>query len=453
MPGRASGKFRLFGAAARLLGRAARMLRSPLQERTFYVKARGAARVFRLSGWVQAGLLICALALLLWTFAASAIILVGAIAPDSQAAQAAKRQDFYNARINEISIERDRRVNEARLAQGRFYLALERISAQQTSLLESEERRKELEAGMAALQGSLKAAMKERDRARARYQRLLAEVESGQGLAGVETGYTREMEETVDFLSGALARASTGRDGALERAAASGLEAAELQKRLELGDERNRRIFTRLEEAVAVSLAPLERMFASAGVSTDKLIKDVRRGYTGTGGPLVPLPPFESAPHGDRLVTRANALLRELDNVNLFRIAAYSTPFALPLRDKYRFTSGFGPRDGRLHAGIDLAAPLNTPIVATADGIVTYAGRSGNYGRLVKIRHAMGFETRYAHLSQTTVQAGERVSRGDRIGLMGTSGRSTGVHLHYEVRVSGRAENPMKYIRAARNVF
>jgi murein DD-endopeptidase MepM/ murein hydrolase activator NlpD len=85
--------------------------------------------------------------------------------------------------------------------------------------------------------------------------------------------------------------------------------------------------------------------------------------------------------------------------------------------------------------------------------VVTHAGWQSGYGRLVKIQHQLGIETRYAHLSSIQVKAGQRVSRGDKIGGMGASGRVTGVHLHYEVRVGGRPVNPMIYIKAANDVF
>ena len=124
-----------------------------------------------------------------------------------------------------------------------------------------------------------------------------------------------------------------------------------------------------------------------------------------------------------------------------------------------RISSGFGMRMHPIHnkwvghKGVDYAAPSGTPIHATADGTVIHAGWESGYGNLVKIRHDFGVETRYAHLSQIRVEVGQRVSRGDRIGDMGNSGRSTGTHLHYEVRISGGAVNPMKFIKAASDVF
>ncbi len=158
-------------------------------------------------------------------------------------------------------------------------------------------------------------------------------------------------------------------------------------------------------------------------------------------------------PEPDPLTERANDVLGRLDALNLYRIAAQKIPFGFPVRGSYRSTSGFGPRWGRMHEGHDWAGPTGTAIHATADGVVTHVGRQGGYGNLVKIRHDFGFETRYAHLSRFRVKVGERVSLGDRIGDMGNTGRSTGTHLHYEIRIGGTAINPMKYIKAARDVF
>ena len=102
-----------------------------------------------------------------------------------------------------------------------------------------------------------------------------------------------------------------------------------------------------------------------------------------------------------------------------------------------------------MHAGIDLAGPIGTPIYATADGVVTDAGyNNGGYGNLVKIDHGRGIETRYGHLSAILVSPGQRVTRGQQIARMGSTGRSTGSHLHYEVRIDGRAVNPIPFMKS-----
>lgn len=127
-------------------------------------------------------------------------------------------------------------------------------------------------------------------------------------------------------------------------------------------------------------------------------------------------------------------------------------PSRSPVRD-YKLTSDYGPRSDpfrggrRQHKGIDMAGPVGTPIYATADGIVGMAQRFGSYGKFVEINHGNEIQTRYAHLSGINVQPYQRVKAGDLIGFMGSTGRSTGSHLHYEVRIAGEAVNPMPFMR------
>ena len=103
-------------------------------------------------------------------------------------------------------------------------------------------------------------------------------------------------------------------------------------------------------------------------------------------------------------------------------------------------------RKRRKHNGVDLAAPTGTPVYATADGIVGKAQWFSSYGLYIRIDHGADLETRYAHMSKLAVAAGERVRKGDIIGYVGSTGRSTGPHLHYEVRIDGVAVNPIPYM-------
>ncbi len=109
-------------------------------------------------------------------------------------------------------------------------------------------------------------------------------------------------------------------------------------------------------------------------------------------------------------------------------------------------TSGFGPRWGRMHEGLDIAGSSGTPIGAAATGTVISAGWSGGYGQLVVLDHGNGLSTAYAHLSSISVAPGQTVPQGSAVGGMGTTGNSTGVHLHFEVRVNGAATNPLGYL-------
>lgn len=128
-----------------------------------------------------------------------------------------------------------------------------------------------------------------------------------------------------------------------------------------------------------------------------------------------------------------------------------SVPSIQPVND-YRLTSHFGyrtdPFRGRRgnHKGIDMAGPIGTPIYATADGMIERAGWVSGYGNFIEIQHGNQIETRYGHMSRLNVEKFQRVKKGDLIGFMGSTGRSTGSHLHYEVRIAGEPVDPMAFM-------
>jgi len=127
-------------------------------------------------------------------------------------------------------------------------------------------------------------------------------------------------------------------------------------------------------------------------------------------------------------------------------------PKARPPVDLPRLSSGFGwrldPILGRpaLHSGIDIPGPLRSPVLAAAGGVVHFAGKAGGYGNMIEVDHGGGLVTRYAHLSRFLVRSGARVERGEDIAMMGSTGRSTGSHLHFEVRLNGRATGPLAWL-------
>lgn len=131
---------------------------------------------------------------------------------------------------------------------------------------------------------------------------------------------------------------------------------------------------------------------------------------------------------------------------------AVSIPSRMPV-DSYRMTSEFGLRwhpvlgGRRAHTGVDLANPVGTPVHATADGVVGRAEWFGGYGLCIDLEHGGSLETRYGHMSRLNVVAGQTVHKGDIIGFVGSTGRSTGPHLHYEVRVEGAAVNPIPFMQ------
>ena len=164
----------------------------------------------------------------------------------------------------------------------------------------------------------------------------------------------------------------------------------------------------------------------------------------GVGGP------FESVGNAS-----FKALFDSWKKLDQLQDGVIAVPSDKPVKAEVSFTSGFGVRSDPFHAGaamhpgIDLSGSYGTPIYATADGTVLRAGwNSGGYGNLVEIDHGRGISTRYGHMSAILVSAGQHVTRGEQIGRMGSTGRSTGNHLHYEVRIDGRAVNPIPFMKS-----
>ena len=192
---------------------------------------------------------------------------------------------------------------------------------------------------------------------------------------------------------------------------------------------------------VAVSgLAQLERVLGSAGVDVAHLFSQYGL-RTGEGGPFVPI---GRAPQSD-----ANTLSPE--KIAALRNLVKSLPVSAPL-ESYDVGSPFGAREDPInghssfHTGIDLLAPYMTPVYATAAGVVSYSGYRDDYGKVVEIDHGNGLTTRYAHLHRQTVSVGQQVSAHTQIGFLGSSGRATGPHVHYEVLVNGEPQDPAKFM-------
>ena len=199
-----------------------------------------------------------------------------------------------------------------------------------------------------------------------------------------------------------------------------------------------------LEQAALVAKA-LDVRYQVTAAELEKLgIRPAVDGKGAVGGP------FEAAGNAT-----FKALFNSWKKLDQLQDGVIAVPSDKPVKASVEFTSGFGVRSdpfrsgAAMHPGIDLAGAYGSPIYATADGTVLRAGwNSGGYGNLVEIDHGRGITTRYGHMSAILVSAGQHVTRGQQIGRMGSTGRSTGNHLHYEVRIDGRAVNPIPFMKS-----
>jgi murein DD-endopeptidase MepM/ murein hydrolase activator NlpD len=212
-----------------------------------------------------------------------------------------------------------------------------------------------------------------------------------------------------------------------------------------------------LEDSVVERSEQVRGVLRLTGVS----MPAVDGAESGVGGPLVPqdfVAYLRDSGLNPAFSNRVAQVAARISESRRLGAIAGATPLAAPVAVDYRTTSGYGQRidpfNGRptFHAGLDLAAFERAPVVATSPGTVSFAGVRSGYGNVVEIDHGHGFKTRYAHLRDIQVQRGERVAIGQRVGSMGSTGRSTATHLHYEVWFRGRAVDPVNFLRAGRHV-
>jgi murein DD-endopeptidase MepM/ murein hydrolase activator NlpD len=202
-----------------------------------------------------------------------------------------------------------------------------------------------------------------------------------------------------------------------------------------------------LEERIDTRASQMHSVLSELGINIGRAAAE-----GATGGPFVPVMPSQSTASAfEAQLYRINMGRAQIDR---YRQTLVALPVRKPLIGEIHMTSPFGmrmhPLLGRLaiHTGIDLRGDVGVPVRATATGKVTIAGRQGGYGNMVEISHGNGLATRFGHLSEISVKIGQVVRIGEMVGRIGSTGRSTGPHLHYETRVNGEAVDPQKFLHA-----
>lgn len=442
-------------------------------ERNLVIRTDTSTRYVRVSPVAQLGLGVAFAALVGWSAFSTASWMVTEVERDALASRLTLIEHRFDARTagmtgehdaqrGALVAERDMLRHDLHAHETRLTDLTHELSQQQGRLIDAAEAERELSMALETLRAKLRDAVARRDTAVTDEAFMAQNLELARERLAAAEAAESDWSATMQAVSDALEDAASARDLATRDAGAAGTRLAAMQAQMAEDRARREQMFSQLEDAVQVGLGALSAVFDRAGLDVDTLIDTVRREYAGAGGPFIPA----SATLGDEAAVmpgseaaRVAGLMNGLERASLMKIAADKLPLAKPVRASFRFTSGFGvrrdPKNGRarMHNGTDFAASRGTPIYATGEGVVTFAGWQSGYGRVVKIRHAFGFETVYAHMNKTRTKVGDRVAQGDRIGDMGNTGRSTGVHLHYEVRVLGKPVNPLKYIEAARNVL
>ena len=223
---------------------------------------------------------------------------------------------------------------------------------------------------------------------------------------------------------------------------------ARLESSLDRVELRQMAALRSVESTYEGKVRRMRGVFSELGIDPRKLPPGADQ--KGVGGPFIPLQAHEGTPFAQQM---QRVQFSRLDAERLTH-ALITVPVRRPLAGDPDTTSGFGVRydpflrTPALHSGLDFRGPVGEPVHATAAGVVTNAGWNGGYGRMVEIDHGNGFATRYGHMSEITVTEGQSVRIGQVVGRIGSTGRSTGPHLHYETRIDGEAVDPQRFLRA-----
>ncbi|WP_420348600.1 peptidoglycan DD-metalloendopeptidase family protein [Pelagibius sp.] len=334
----------------------------------------------------------------------------------------------------------------------------QRLQAMESELSESKTARLELEAVVADLRANISTALEQRhatESARAQLQDEIEVLESQLRLAADrKDGLDRQVSALQQSLETAIHRG----DGLADDRSVLQSELADVRQNMSGLRTAQHSIVQRLRDRTELGVDSIERTVAMTGLKVEDLLARVEGSGASQGGPFI-AGDYSGDFNGDAELEIALSLLDlRLNRWNALQKIMRTLPLTVPL-DSYSISSGYGkrkdPLNGRMayHRGLDFRARMKAPIYSTAPGTVTYAGWSGPFGRMIEIDHGHGIRTRYAHLKKILVKSGQSVANREKIGLVGSSGRSTGPHLHYEVRYNGAPLNPMKFLTAGKHVF
>ncbi|MCP1335687.1 peptidoglycan DD-metalloendopeptidase family protein [Futiania mangrovi] len=371
---------------------------------------------------------------------------------DAQNARRAAETQLARARAEEAEARRSADLKIAALEQslGEREANIDRLRADYRAAVEARQ----------AAEARLRTVTQERDEALQKVKELGARVSIMSEDMSTQLAHTGLLESELKRVSQQIS--STQHRKASEDSPRNAAEVSEMETRLDTLMDVQRGLIAQLESSAEGNLSMLEGVIERTGLKVGELLNSLEPTAAALGGPFMDLSEMrrirEINEESPEFSARINRLTVKLNRLSWLRIALNSLPLAVPV-EEYRLTSRFGYRKdpftkrSAFHSGLDFAAARGTPVHSTAPGKVVHAGRKGAYGRFVEIDHGHGITTRYAHLDSISVEVGDEVGYMQAIGKMGTSGRSTGVHLHYEVTFNGEFYDPEDFIKAGRDVF
>lgn len=355
------------------------------------------------------------------------------------------------------SVLSDTEAEKERVAQAREMLGA-RLQQVEDALSQVSDEKRQLELTVADLRGDIAQSQEELTAAQSIQADLKGEIATLDGQLANGDKRRDGLERQIAGLQESLDNAVHRGDGLQSDREDLRTEVADLRQRMVDMRHAQQNIVQRLRERTETSVDTIERTVAMTGLKLDELLASIGDTGTSQGGPFV-AGDYSGDFDGDAELEVALSLLDlRLSRWSALQRVMRTLPLSAPL-EQFQLSSGFGartdPLNGRkaMHRGLDFRAPIGSTVYATAPGRVTHAGWAGPFGRMVEIDHGHGIRTRYAHLKKILVKTGQAVANREKIGLVGSSGRSTGPHLHYEVRYKGVPLNPQKFVTAGKHVF
>lgn len=349
---------------------------------------------------------------------------------------AMSQSKILQARLTKLEVSLRKTLSKSNVLQSNLSQITNRLTSTEIERTKVHQERKDLAANLGTMRNNLVGLKKAR-------QHLQSNLESSEQM---------------------VARLTDQRDRAFSTNNALNNRISNLEGRLDQLQLAQRDLVRNIHDRTNANITELETVVQIAGLNLDRLLDRVDHKSIGSGGPLL-ASEDENAHANEWALSKSSPLQTSLGLLEnrLVRWAALNAvmerlPITPPV-DNFSISSKFGKRRDpfnkrrAFHSGLDLAGAKRTSIYATSPGVVTYVGWKGPYGRMIEIDHGLGLRTRYGHLHKILVKRGQKVDFRHKIGLMGSSGRSTGTHVHYEVVFDGKPVNPKKFLKAGKYVF
>lgn len=435
----------LRGRVSRAVAGAVRLMARLFRDREVMLRSNGRIRYLHLGQKIQ----ILGFAVMTAAFGYAAYIFVAYMSFEQIIA--AKDRVIDSTQSNYLALHRQFTTSEVR-----FRSVAKDLEAKHAHLLSLFEQNKILKDDLAAIRNNLWNSEKVHHRILASRQALKQQLDQLEGKLQGVVSRNQHLAGNLQIVESALQSAIDARGKTIEERDRLQTRIDQVRKRLAHLQDSQQQVLDRLSERTMVNIKQVKGLIAMTGLKVEKFLGGSANAMTGQGGPFIAAPP--DAGNAEEFETSLLGLNHQIDHWEGLQRLLRSLPLTAP-SDHFYISSRFGKRIDPIrkkwsrHYGIDLAGVFKSPVLATAPGTVVSVRRHPKFGKVVEIDHGQGIRTSYGHLHRILVRRKQKVGFRHKIGLMGNTGRSTGSHIHYEIKVNGKSYDPMKFMEAGKYVF